>query len=113
MKITEIIKAHVKETVIVLIALFLCATAVFCFWYYGEGNRYKIVQIQNRAYKIDRKTGETWATDRSGGKRVWRKITPEKAEKGTRSSRLFVGESYTLEELKQEKARMRAERERQ
>ena len=60
MQITEIIKAHVKETVIVFIALFLCATIVFCFWYYGEANRYKILEVRNRSYKIDKRTGQVW-----------------------------------------------------
>ena len=97
-RVTEIIKAHVKETVIILAVLFLCATIVFCVWYYSEADRYKIVQIQNRAYKIDKKTGETWITRRYG--QAWRKTTVEK-----------LPSEYTLEELKQEQARRAAKQE--
>lgn len=49
-----------KHGLIIFIVLSFCATAVFCVWYYAGNTRYKIVEIKNRPYKIDRKTGQVW-----------------------------------------------------
>lgn len=49
-----------KHGLIIFIVLSFCATAVFCVWYYAGNMRYKIVEIKNRPYKIDRKTGQVW-----------------------------------------------------
>ena len=49
-----------KHGLIIFIVLSFCATAVFCVWYYADNTRYEIVEIKNRPYKIDRKTGRVW-----------------------------------------------------
>ncbi|MEM1070737.1 MAG: hypothetical protein AAGG48_15485 [Planctomycetota bacterium] len=45
-----------------LIALLLsiCGTAFGCVWLHAQLNRYSMIQSGERAYRLDRRTGDIW-----------------------------------------------------